>query len=130
MLIATDNWRLTNDNTIRRGNADGRRDGIIRWLSLVVSIVTLFVTVAIWLGFDSGLAEFQFVERVAWIPAFGIDYYVDLFKKVREQPEWKEFMKSGAFTQTFMSGDEYKTWVANAAELHKKLMTEAGFLAQ
>jgi NADH-quinone oxidoreductase subunit M len=58
------------------GNADGRRDGIIRWLSLVVSIVALFVTVAIWLGFDSSLAEFQFVERVPWIPAFGIDYYV------------------------------------------------------
>ena len=59
-----------------------------------------------------------------------VDYYVELFKKVREQPEWKEFMKSGAFTQTSMSGDEYKTWVANAADLHKKLMTEAGFLAK
>jgi putative tricarboxylic transport membrane protein len=59
-----------------------------------------------------------------------VDYYVELFKKVREQPEWKEFMKSGAFTQTFMSGDEYKTWVANAADLHKKLMTEAGFIAK
>ena len=58
-----------------------------------------------------------------------VDYYVELFKKVREQPEWKEFMKSGAFTQQFMSGDEYKAWVAEAAEMHKKLMTEAGFIA-
>lgn len=59
-----------------------------------------------------------------------VDYYVELFGKVREQPEWKEFMKSGAFTQTFMSGDEYKAWVADAAAKHKELMTAAGFLAK
>ena len=58
-----------------------------------------------------------------------VDYYVDLFTKVRETPEWKEFMQNGAFTQTFMSGDEYAAWVAEAAKLHKTLMTEAGFLA-
>jgi putative tricarboxylic transport membrane protein len=58
-----------------------------------------------------------------------VDFYVDLFQKVRETPEWKEFMQNGAFTQTFMSGDEYAAWVAEAAELHKNLMTEAGFLA-
>jgi putative tricarboxylic transport membrane protein len=59
-----------------------------------------------------------------------VDYYVELFGKVREQPEWKEFMKSGAFTQTSMSGDEFKTWVAAAATKHKELMTAAGFLAK
>ena len=32
------------------------------------------------------------------------DYYVDLFKKVRETPEWKKFMSDGAFNQTFMTG--------------------------
>jgi tripartite-type tricarboxylate transporter receptor subunit TctC len=59
-----------------------------------------------------------------------VDFYVDLFQKVRETPEWKEFMQNGAFTQTFMSGDEYAAWVADAAELHKTLMTEADFLAK
>ena len=59
-----------------------------------------------------------------------VDYYVGLFEKVRETPEWKDFMAKGAFSNTFMSGDEYKTWVANAAELHKSLMTNAGFLAK
>ena len=34
-----------------------------------------------------------------------VDYYVELFKKVRETPEWKELMKNGAFNQTFMTGD-------------------------
>jgi tripartite-type tricarboxylate transporter receptor subunit TctC len=59
-----------------------------------------------------------------------VDFYVDLFQKVRETPEWKDFMQKGAFSTTFMSGDEYKQWVANAAENHKKLMTNAGFIAQ
>jgi putative tricarboxylic transport membrane protein len=58
-----------------------------------------------------------------------VDYYVELFRQVRETPEWKEFMRSGAFTQQFMSGEEFKSWVADAAAMHEKLMTEAGFIA-
>ena len=57
-------------------------------------------------------------------------YYVDLLKKVRETPEWKEFMEKGAFNQTTMSGPEYVKWVENNEALHKQLMTEAGFLAK
>lgn len=59
-----------------------------------------------------------------------VAYYVDLFKKVRETPEWKDFMTKGAFSNTFMAGDEYKAWVSKAADLHKELMTKAGFLAK
>jgi tripartite-type tricarboxylate transporter receptor subunit TctC len=59
-----------------------------------------------------------------------VDYYIGLLEKVRETPEWQEFMEKGAFTNTFMTGDEYKAWVADAAGLHKDLMTKAGFLAQ
>ena len=58
-----------------------------------------------------------------------VDYYVDLLSKVRETPEWQDFMNKGAFNTTFMAGDEYKAWVAEAAERHKNLMAEAGFLA-
>jgi tripartite-type tricarboxylate transporter receptor subunit TctC len=57
------------------------------------------------------------------------DYYVDLFKKVRETPEWKKLMQDGAFNQTFMAGTDYAAWVGKAEELHKQLMQEAGFLA-
>jgi tripartite-type tricarboxylate transporter receptor subunit TctC len=57
------------------------------------------------------------------------DYYVDLFKKVRETPEWHKLMQDGAFNQTFMSGTDYAAWVGKAEELHKQLMQEAGFLA-
>ena len=58
------------------GNADARRDGVIRWLSLGVALAAFGVTLALWAGFDATSAEFQFVERHPWIPAFGIDYFV------------------------------------------------------
>ena len=60
------------------GNADGRRDGLIRWLTLAVSIAVFAVTLAIWASFDAASPEFQLVERHAWIPAFGIDYHVGI----------------------------------------------------
>jgi len=59
-----------------------------------------------------------------------VDFYVDLFKKVRETPDWKKFMEEGAFNATFMAGPEYTKWVENAENTHKSLMKEAGFLAQ
>jgi putative tricarboxylic transport membrane protein len=59
-----------------------------------------------------------------------VDHYVNLFKKVRETPEWKAFMEKGAFNTTFMSGPEYANWVEKAEEHHRRLMRDAGFLAK
>ncbi|HEX6829140.1 MAG TPA: tripartite tricarboxylate transporter substrate-binding protein [Burkholderiales bacterium] len=59
-----------------------------------------------------------------------VDFYVDLFKKVRATPDWKDFMEKGAFKDQFMTGKEYADWVAKAEALHRDLMQEAGFLAK
>src|SRR6185503_20252375 len=59
-------------------NRDGSRNGVIRWLALVLSLAVFAVTLVIWARFDPTSAEFQMVERVPWIPAFGIDYYIGL----------------------------------------------------
>jgi putative tricarboxylic transport membrane protein len=59
-----------------------------------------------------------------------VDYYVDLFKKVRETPEWKKLMSDGAFNQSFMTGKEYTDWVAKEEKVHQELMKAAGFLAK
>jgi putative tricarboxylic transport membrane protein len=59
-----------------------------------------------------------------------VEYYVNLFKKVRETPDWKEYMEKGAYNQTFMAGAEYKKWVEGAEKLHYGLMKDAGFLAK
>lgn len=58
-----------------------------------------------------------------------VSFYVELFKKVRALPEWKEFMDKGAFKQTFMSGPEFFDWLGKNEQLHRELMKQSGFLA-
>jgi tripartite-type tricarboxylate transporter receptor subunit TctC len=59
-----------------------------------------------------------------------VNYYVDLFKKVEATPDWKDFTEKAAFKQTFMTGDQFKKWVEDAAKTHHDLMEKAGFLAK
>ena len=59
-----------------------------------------------------------------------LSFYVDLMKKVRETPEWKEYMEKGAFNTTSMSGAEFEKWLEKTEDAHKTLMTEAGFMAK
>jgi len=59
-----------------------------------------------------------------------VSFYIDLFKKVRGTAEWTKLMEDGAFNQTFMAGKEYVNWVANAENVHRQLMTEAGFIGR
>jgi putative tricarboxylic transport membrane protein len=76
--------------------------------------------------------EYLMLRGIFTVPGATKDqvaYYVDLFKKVRETPEWKDFMKNGAFNTTFMSGDDFAKWVAKEETRHQQLMKEAGFLA-
>jgi putative tricarboxylic transport membrane protein len=58
-----------------------------------------------------------------------VNFYVELLKKVRETPEWKDLMKNGAFNQTFMTGADYAKWVEKEELRHRELMKDAGFLA-
>jgi len=83
---------------------------------------------------ESGLpTEYQMLRGIFMPPGVKPDevaFYVDLFKKVRATPDWKEFMEKGAFNDTFKTGDEFKKWVEAADKTHFDLMTEAGFVAK
>jgi putative tricarboxylic transport membrane protein len=57
-------------------------------------------------------------------------FYVDLLKKVRETPEWKDYMEKGAFNQTYMDGEPFVQWLGKAEQNHREVMKEAGFLAK
>ncbi|MCC7008771.1 MAG: NADH-quinone oxidoreductase subunit M [Acidobacteria bacterium] len=52
------------------------RDALVRKLALAVSLVTFVVSLALWAQFDATSAEYQFQERLAWLPDFGISYHV------------------------------------------------------
>ncbi|MEE9153895.1 MAG: NADH-quinone oxidoreductase subunit M [candidate division NC10 bacterium] len=54
------------------------KEGLIRRVSLVVTGVTLLISLALPLSFDFGSAEFQFVERVSWIPTIGVSYIMGI----------------------------------------------------
>ncbi|WP_422366716.1 NADH-quinone oxidoreductase subunit M [Pelagibius sp.] len=47
-----------------------------RYMALWTSFVTFIVSLFLWTGFDRSSADFQFVERVDWIPAFNISYHM------------------------------------------------------
>ena len=55
---------------------NGQGDRLIRQVGFGVSLAVFALTLLLWARFDAGAAGFQFVERVPWIPAFGIDYHV------------------------------------------------------
>jgi len=59
-----------------------------------------------------------------------VGFYTELLKKVRETPDWKDYMEKGAFNTTTMSGPEFRKWLETAEATHQKLMAEAGFLAK
>jgi tripartite-type tricarboxylate transporter receptor subunit TctC len=59
-----------------------------------------------------------------------VDFYVGLLKKVRETPEWKDYMEKGAFNQTYMDGQAFTAWLGKAEQQHRELMKDAGFLAK
>jgi tripartite-type tricarboxylate transporter receptor subunit TctC len=59
-------------------------------------------------GLDIEYLMLRGIFMPAGVSKDAVDYYVDLFKKVRETPEWTQFMANGAFNTTFMTGTEYR----------------------
>jgi tripartite-type tricarboxylate transporter receptor subunit TctC len=81
-------------------------------------------------GLDVEYVMLRGIFMAGGVTAEQVQYYVDLLKKVRETPEWKDFLEQGAFNQTTLNGKEYEAWVAREEARHILLMKEAGFLAR
>ncbi len=54
----------------------GGKHQLVRQFSLAVSLVTFALSIYLWVQFDANSAEYQFVERHAWLPDFGISYHL------------------------------------------------------
>jgi NADH-quinone oxidoreductase subunit M len=48
--------------------------GNARNIAMITSLVTFAVSVYLYMGFDGGSAEFQFVEKSVWLPSLNISY--------------------------------------------------------
>ena len=57
-------------------------------------------------------------------------FYVDLFKKVSQTAEYKDYMEKQALKPIFLTGKDMLKFLEEDDTLNKGLMTEAGFVAQ
>lgn len=57
-------------------------------------------------------------------------YYVDLFKKITQTQEYKEYMEKQALKPAFLTGKAMTDFLEKDEKLHTELMTEAGFVAK
>jgi NADH-quinone oxidoreductase subunit M len=60
------------------GDAASARAGQMRWLTLVISLLTFALSVVLYKEFDNTIAVMQFVERMPWIAAFNVEYYLGI----------------------------------------------------
>jgi len=56
-------------------------------------------------------------------------FYVDLFKKLTQTAEYKDYMEKQALKPIFLTGNEMVKFLEEDDALNKNLMTEAGFVA-
>jgi tripartite-type tricarboxylate transporter receptor subunit TctC len=56
-------------------------------------------------------------------------FYVDLFKRLVQTPEYKDYMEKQALKPVFLTGPDMVKFLQEDEALHKQLMTEAGFVA-
>ncbi|MEJ2804267.1 NADH dehydrogenase subunit M [Comamonas sp. BIGb0124] len=54
------------------------QENLVRWLALIGSLVALVVTFPLYTAFHGGTAEMQFVENIAWIDRFNINYHLGI----------------------------------------------------
>jgi putative tricarboxylic transport membrane protein len=57
-------------------------------------------------------------------------FYVDLFRKIVQTPEYKEYMEKQALKPVFLAGKDMVKFLEDDEALNKGLMTEAGFVAK
>src|SRR4051812_3749171 len=49
-----------------------------RYIALFTTCVTFVISLALWVGFDNGTANFQFVEQHEWFAGLKISYYLGI----------------------------------------------------
>jgi putative tricarboxylic transport membrane protein len=76
------------------------------------------------LDLKTGLHQMRGIIGSPDMPKEAVRWYEDVFRKVWDTPEWKEFMKKGAMTPIFMTSEEYRKWLAAFENNHVKVMRD------
>ncbi len=51
-------------------------ENFIKWLSLLISVVSFILSIPLFINFDKTTARMQFVEAYEWVPSWGIKYAI------------------------------------------------------
>ena len=84
---------------------------------------------------ESGIpVENYQMPRTVWLPA-GVSpevvaFYSDLMSKVRQTPEWKEYIEKTSQTDTFMFGDELRQYITKDTARAYGVFKREGWLAK
>ncbi|MBI2115974.1 MAG: hypothetical protein HYT85_12930, partial [candidate division NC10 bacterium] len=62
------------------------------------------------------------------MPKEAQEYYASLMKQVFDLKEFQEFLDKNVLDPTFKTGPEFATWLDGYNDLHKEVMTKAGWL--
>jgi NADH-quinone oxidoreductase subunit M len=57
---------------------DPKNHKVLKLFTLALSLVEFLVSLPLWFSFDTQTAAMQFVERRAWLPQYGISYYLGI----------------------------------------------------
>jgi tripartite-type tricarboxylate transporter receptor subunit TctC len=84
---------------------------------------------------ESGIPVDQYQQpRTLWlpsgVPADAVAFYVDLFAKVREAPEWKDYIEKSAQTDVFLHGADLKAFVTGDEQRARKVFEAEGWLVK
>jgi len=84
---------------------------------------------------DEGIAIDSFrMPRTIWLPANApadaVAFYTELFKKVSESPEWKEYIARTVQTARFISGNELTSFIADDEAKNTKVFEKEGWLVK
>src|SRR5262245_36311543 len=55
-----------------------RAHGAIRWTGVAATVPPLLMSIRLLERFDPQASGFQFVQRLKWIPAFNIEYFIGI----------------------------------------------------
>jgi NADH-quinone oxidoreductase subunit M len=53
-----------------------QNENAIRWIANVVAFVGFVISVPLWFWYNPATPDFQFIERAAWIPSIGAEYFL------------------------------------------------------
>jgi len=84
---------------------------------------------------EAGLPIEQYSQpRTVWlpggVPADAVAFYAEVLKKVREQPEWKDYVERTSQTDKFLTGDAFKRFIVEDEAKVRKVFEKEGWLAQ